>query len=330
MKLDKRFLWLILAAVVLLVPQLSSFFKATTASTILNISTMVCFFILLTSAWNIIGGLAGEINFFHPLFIGAGAYTSSILLMNYGISPWIGMVAGAILGALIGVICGWICYRAKLPHLPFALAALGFSHMGQYLAAALDVTGGMVGLILRPEPGLINMYFVDRIGYYYMALMLAIVAVGISLWITRPRLGYYLAAIKTNLSAAEAVGINTVGYRLMAMAISAALCAIGGTFYAQYTLYIDPHTAVSVTTVIEMILFCAIGGFGTVWGPVVGVAILMPIGEFLRMQLAFLPGIQLVVYGIVVVVVILLAPRGLVPWFQDYIARRRDRQSAQV
>ncbi len=318
MKSNRKYLWLILLLiwVLVLVPPRASVFWVHTF-------TMILLFIYWTSAWNIIGGFAGEINFYHPLFIAAGAYTSTLLFLNYHLSPWIGMWIGAVIAIMIGVGCAWICYRARLPHLSFALAALGFVYMGLYIATAMEeVTGGTRGLTLRPASDPANMMFAEKATYYYIALVMASGVVALSWWISRSRLGYYMAAIRGNLLAAEAVGVNTVGYRLMAMSISASLTAIGGTFYTQLNLFINPPVAVSITGVISMILFCAIGGFGTVWGPVVGTVLLMPIGEILRLYVA-VPGLHLMLYGIIVIAVICFAPHGLVPWFQDYLAKKR-------
>ena len=306
---------LFLAGIVLILflpSQLSTFWNRTFA--------MIFLFIYWASAWNIIGGMAGEMNFLHPIFMGLGAYTSSLLYLKLGISPWLGMFVGAMMAVGIGVIISWICYRSGLPHLSFALICLGFTHIAVIIAFSLDITGGSRGLMIRPAPGLANMQFATMSGYYYMGLILSAFIVGLSLWIDRSKLGYYLKAIRHNEMAASAIGINTVGYRLLAMAISAFLTAIGGTFYAQLVLYLDPLSAINVVTVISMILFCAIGGFGTVWGPVVGTLLLMPIGEVLRLYLW--TGLHLIVYGIVVIVVILFFPQGLVPWFQKYAKKK--------
>ena len=294
--------------------QLSIFWTRTLA--------MVFLYIYWASAWNIIGGMAGEINFLHPLFIGSGAYTSTVLYLKFGTSPWIGMIAGGIIAVVIGLAIGWICYRSGLPHLSFALICLGFAHIGVIIALELDLLGGSRGLMIRPAPGLGNMQFTTISGYYYVALIMAYFMVGLCLWISRSKIGYYLKAIKHNEVAASAIGIDTVRYRLLALVISAFFCALGGTFYAQVVLYIDPHSAVSITTVITVILFCAIGGFGTVWGPVVGTILLMPVGEILRLHAV--TGLHLIVYGVVVMIVILLAPHGLVPWFQSYVMKRTN------
>lgn len=314
MKLNKRYLWLIFLLILVVLPLWFSLPWVHTFS-------MILLFIFWATAWNIIGGMAGEINFFHPLFIGAGAYTSTLLFLNYGISPWIGMWVGVLMAIFIAILCGWICYRARLPHLPFALAALGFTYLGFFIASGLEVTNGTRGVVLQPKADPLNMVFATKASYYYMALIMAATGVGLSFWISRCRLGYYLAAIKGNLLAAEAIGINTIGYRLIAMGISAGLCAVGGTFYVQLNLYVDPHTAVSISTVISMILFCAIGGFGTVWGPAVGTILLMPIGELLRLYT--IPGVDRVIYGFVVILVIIFVPNGLVPWFQDFLNKKQ-------
>lgn len=281
---------------------------------------MVFLFIYWASAWNIIGGMAGEINFLHPIFIGAGAYSSTVLYIRFGLSPWAGMFVGAAIAVAIGLVIGWICYRSGLPHLSFALICLGFSHIAEIVALEWDLLGGSRGLMIRPAPGTANMQFEGISSYYYMGLGMAVLMVALCLWINRSKIGYYLKAIKQNEPAASAIGINTVRYRLAALGISAFFCALGGTFYAQLVLYIDPHSAISITAVISMILFCAIGGFGTVWGPVVGTLILMPLGEVVRLHI--MTGFHLITYGVVVIVVILLTPHGLVPWFNEWMERR--------
>ncbi len=286
---------------------------------------MVFLFIYWSSAWNLIGGMAGEINFLHPLFIGAGAYSSTVLYVKFGVSPWLGMFLGAAIAVAIGLAIGWICYRSGLPHLSFALICLGFAHIGEIVALEWDLLGGPRGLVIRPAFGLANMQFKGIASYYYMGLIMAAIMVGLCLWISRSKIGFYLKAIKHNEAAASAIGINTVRYRLLALAISAFFCALGGTFYAQLVLYIDPHSAVSIKAVISMILFCAIGGFGTVWGPVVGTMLLMPIGEFVRLYV--MTGFHLIVYGVVVIMVILLTPHGLVPWFQKAVLKKRGLSS---
>jgi len=287
-----------------------------------RIFAMVFLFIYWASAWNIIGGMAGEINFLHPIFIGAGAYSSTVLYIHFGVSPWVGMFLGAAIAVVIGLVIGWICYRSGLPHLSFALICLGFTHIAEITALEWDLLGGSRGLVIRPALGFANMQFESISSYYYMGLGMAVLMVAICLWISRSKIGYYLKAIKHNETASSAIGIDTVRYRLTALAVSAFFCALGGTFYAQLVLYIDPHSAVSITTVISMILFCAIGGFGTVWGPVVGTLILMPLGEVVRMYV--MTGFHLIIYGVVVILVIMLTPHGLVPWFQGMMKRKAE------
>jgi branched-chain amino acid transport system permease protein len=314
-KQDKRafLLWAVLLVIFLALPSQLSI-------TWVRIFAMVFLFIYWASAWNIIGGMAGEINFLHPLFIGAGAYSSTVLYIHFGVSPWVGMLLGAAIAVVVGLVIGWICYRSGLPHLSFALICLGFSHIGEIIALEWDLLGGSRGLVIRPAPGFANMQFESINSYYYVGLGMVVFMVGLCLWISRSKIGFYLKAIKHNEMASSAIGINTVRYRLVALAISAFFCALGGTFYAQLVRYIDPHSAVSITAVISMILFCAIGGFGTVWGPVVGTLILMPLGEVVRLYV--MTGFHLIVYGVVVIIVIMLTPHGLVPWFQSMMKRR--------
>ena len=208
---------------------------------------MIFLYIYWASAWNIIGGMAGEINFLHPIFIGSGAYTSTLLYLNYGISPWISMFLGGIIACALGLAIGWICYRSGLPHLSFALICLGFAHLALLFALWADFLGGSRGLLIRPNPGFTNMQFANLISYYYLGLVMASVMVFICWVIDRSKIGYYLKAIKQNEMAASAIGINTVLYRLLALVISAFFSALGGTFFAQIVLFIDPHSAISIT-----------------------------------------------------------------------------------
>jgi len=279
--------------------------------------TLVLLFVLWACAWNIIGGLGGEINFLHPLFIGAGAYVSTMLYLQQGISPWAGMVIGGLVASLLGVVLGAICYRSGLPHLSFALITLGFTYIGQIIASSWEYIGGSVGLMIRPNPGFWRIQFETNTGYYYVTLVFALMAVAVTVLISRSRLGYYLAAIRHNEQAAEAVGVDSVRIRLTALAISAFLTAGGGTLYTQIMGYIEPHSAVNIEAVIEVIMFAVVGGYGTVWGPVVGTFLLMPIGELIR---AVWPGLHLVIYGVIVIAVIMFAPNGVAAWIETVLS----------
>lgn len=281
-----------------------------------NIGILTLLFIYLCIAWNIVGGVAGQFCIGHSLFLAAGAYTSTLLSIHLGVTPWIGMFAGAALAALIGAFIAWLSFRYELPPLSFALVTIALAMLGYLAISSIDVLGASRGLTL-PVRGTPAMYqFRSDITYYVVILIHVIVALALSMWLYHAKIGLYLRAVRDNERAAHAIGVPVLRYKMLAMAISAALTAFGGTFYAQYLQYVEPHTFAGINIVIQIILLTVVGGTGTVWGPVVGPMLLVPVGEWLRHSLGgSLPGVHLLVFGILLVVVIRFAPDGLIGAF---------------
>ncbi len=296
--------WLVFLAVALLPFALSS-------STV-NIAILTMLFVYLCVAWNIVGGIAGQFCIGHSLFLAAGAYTSTLLSIHFGITPWIGMFAGAALAALIGVFIAWLSFRYALPPLSFALVTIALAMLGFLAISSIDALGSSRGLTL-PMRGTPAIYqFRNDISYYAVILVHVIAAVALSAWLYHAKIGLYLRALRDNERAAHAIGVPVLKYKMVAMAISAALTAFGGTFYAQYLQYVEPHTFAGIGIVIQIILFTVVGAVGTIWGPVVGPLLLVPTGEWLRHGLGSgLPGVHLLIYGVLLVIVIRFAPDGL-------------------
>ncbi|HET7020703.1 MAG TPA: branched-chain amino acid ABC transporter permease [Xanthobacteraceae bacterium] len=265
----------------------------------------------LALAWNIAGGYAGLISFGHAAFFGIGAYTSTILLLNFGVPPWFGMFAGALIAACAGALLTQVCARLRGPF--FILSTLAAGEVVRI--AALNwrsLTGGPEGLEIPPVPNVADMVFKSQ--WPYMAIivgyMLAMFA--LSAWIEQTRYGYYLFATRDNEDGASAIGINPSHSRTAAMALSAATAAIGGTLFAQYFLYLDPTHVISPDISFQFALICAVGGLGTASGPVFGALIIVPLSELLRGLLSqSTSGLHLVIYGIIVIVVILYFPSGV-------------------
>lgn len=265
----------------------------------------------LALAWNIAGGYAGLISFGHAAFFGIGAYTSTILLLNFGVPPWFGMFAGALIAACAGALLTQVCARLRGPF--FILSTLAAGEVVRI--AALNwrsLTGGPEGLEIPPVPNVVDMVFKSQWPYVAIIVTYMLSMSALSAWIEQTRYGYYLFATRDNEDGASAIGINPSHTRTAAMALSAATTAIGGTLFAQYFLYLDPTHVISPDISFQFALICAVGGLGTASGPVFGALIIVPLSELLRGLLSqSTSGLHLVIYGIIVIVVILYFPSGV-------------------
>jgi branched-chain amino acid transport system permease protein len=265
----------------------------------------------LALAWNIAGGYTGLISFGHAAFFGIGAYTSTILLLNYGVTPWIGMWAGAILAGCMGAVLALICARLRGPF--FILSTLAAGEVTRI--AALNwrsLTGGPEGLEIPPVASASDMVFKSQWPNLTLTLGYMVVLFAVSIWIEQTRYGFFLFAARDDEDSASAIGINPRRTRMWAMAVSAAFTAIGGTLFAQYFLYLDPTHIISPDISFQFALICVLGGLGTASGPVFGALIIVPMSELLRGWLsASASGLHLVIYGAIVIVVILYFPAGI-------------------
>lgn len=265
----------------------------------------------LALAWNIAGGYTGLISFGHAAFFGIGAYTSTILLLSYGVPPWIGMLAGALLAGCAGALLTTVCARLRGPF--FILSTLAAGEVVRI--AALNwrsLTGGSEGLEIAPVPSVIDMVFKSQWPYLTLVLAYMLIMFALSAWIEQTRYGYYLFATRDDEDGASAIGINPRYMRVSAMVLSAAMTAIGGTLFAQYFLYLDPTHIISPDISFEFALICAVGGLGTASGPVLGALIIVPLSELLRGFLSqSVSGLHLVIYGTVVIIVMLYFPSGI-------------------
>jgi branched-chain amino acid transport system permease protein len=265
----------------------------------------------LALAWNIAGGYAGLISFGHAAFFGIGAYTSTILLLSYGVPPWIGLLAGAMLAACAGALLTAVCARLRGPF--FILSTLAAGEVTRI--AALNwrsLTGGSEGLEIPPIANAADMVFKGQWPYLALVLAYMLILFAVSIAIERSRYGYHLFATRDDEDGAAAIGINPRLMRISAMALSAALTAVGGTLFAQYFLYLDPTHIISPDISFQFALICALGGLGTASGPVFGALIIVPLSELLRGWLSqSASGLHLVIYGTIVIIVILYFPSGI-------------------
>jgi branched-chain amino acid transport system permease protein len=286
----------------------------------LEVLISVLLFGYLGAAWNILGGYAGQFSFGHAAFFGIGAYTSTLLFLNLGVTPWVGMLAGGVLAAAFGLFAGYLSFRYGLRGPYFSLVTLAFAEMLRVIAVNTKAVGSSLGLVIPNRVAAPAQFvFGGKLPYYYVVLAMVLGA----LWVTRriegSRLGYSLRAIRENEDAAEAAGVDALGMKLRAMAVSSFLTALGGTFYAQHFAYIDPSITFGPAVSIQGLLPAIVGGAGTVLGPLVGAFVLTPISELSRAALRGRAGVDVMVYGAVLILVISFLPNGLMGW------RRRRR-----
>ena len=279
----------------------------------------VMFFAYLSAAWNLIGGFAGQYSIGHAGLVGIGAYTSSLLMIHAGLTPWVGMLVGGVLAALVGGLIGYPCFRLRGAF--FSLVTIAFAEM---LRVGLELTDRLGPLEINGVRGLLlpvagdrpwQFQFTSKRPYYYVMLALLLVVLAAGWAVKRSRLGYYLSAIRDDEDAVAALGINPASAKLAAMMLSSFFAALGGTFYAQLVGYITPTRTISLDFSVQMVIMAVLGGIGTVLGPLWGALVLVPTAEITRaLWGGSLQGIHLIVYGALLILVILYWPQGIDPW----------------
>jgi branched-chain amino acid transport system permease protein len=292
-----------------------------------DVMIRIFLYAMLATAWNVLAGYCGQISLGHAVFFGTGAYTSTLLAaqdwLGVWASPWLGMALGALLAALLSQVIGYPVFRLRGHY--FAIATIAVGEIVQTIAINWDTVGGARGLfvpIKRPD-SLVNFQFHEsKQTYYYVALALLLLALGVSRWIVHSRTGFYFRAIREDQDAAAALGIPVAQYKQRAMAVSAALTALGGTFYAQYVFFIDPESVLPLSLSILICLMAVLGGVGTFWGPLLGAAILVPLGELMRVQFGGTgKALDLAIYGLLIMVVSVIQPGGIMALVQRGIRR---------
>jgi len=306
-----RKLPLVLAAIVALALPL-----VLRSPTYLHILILLYLYAYLTTSWNLVGGFAGVLPLGHATFVGIGAYTSTILSLQYGISPWIGMLVGAVLASIVGVIIGLPTFKMRGAY--FALATIAFAEGIRVMTENIDTLGpfqinGPRGLQIPPQTtGFASFMFATKEPYYYIILAMLAGVLALTWFISRSKLGYYLVAGGEEPEAAQALGVNVARAKLIAMAMSSFLTAFAGTFWAQFTLYIHPKSVMSLDISFEIAFIALIGGRGSIAGPVLGALLLRPVGDFSRIYFGdTVPGLHLIIFGVVLILVMFFQPRGL-------------------
>lgn len=304
----------------------------------LNSLLMILFYGYLASCWNIVGGYAGQLSLGHALFVGIGAYTSTYLFIQFGLSPWIGMIIGACLATVMGAGLAYLSFHFRIKGPYFALVTLALAQVFLYLVLNIKQLGAASGLIVPTKGNAPLLFqFESRVIYYYIMLGMLILVLIVTATLLRRKVGYYFVAIRENENAAQALGINVMKYKIWVVGLSAFLTALGGSFYAQYFMFIDPASVFGISLSTDIVIFAIIGGVGTLFGPVIGSVVLVTVGDLTRLIFASaltgnsLRSIHIIVYGLFLILVILFMPNGIAGWLRGKkLLGRRNHKDAVV
>jgi branched-chain amino acid transport system permease protein len=279
-----------------------------------HVMIMIFLYGALATAWNVVAGYCGQISLGHAVFFGLGAYTSTLLIREAGLSPWLGMAAGAVVAVAVSQVVAYPVFRLRGHY--FAIATIAVGEIVQTLVINWDWAGGARGVfvpIRRPDSFVNFQFHESKAVYYFIALGLLLLALAVTRRVEGSRRGYYFRAVREDQEAAASLGVHVAREKHWAIGISAALTALGGTFYAQYVLFIDPESVFPLSLSILICLVAVLGGVGTLWGPLLGAAVLVPLSEGTRVVLGGGgKALDLLVYGALIVVIAVLQPAGLV------------------
>jgi branched-chain amino acid transport system permease protein len=277
---------------------------------VMRILTMTCIFAIFAASWDLLAGYTGQVNFGHALFFGAGAYTSALLSLKLGLSPWLTIWAGAAFAMLVGFLVGYLCLRLRGSYLSLATLAFPLIALGM-LFAFPDFSGGELGI-----SGLRRLMVTPTANYYIAVVSMLAVVFG--LWLLADsKFGLVLHAIRDDEVAARASGINTPRYKMTAFAIAGAAAGFAGALFAHYIRVAGPST-LEVALSFQVVIWGIFGGVATIYGPVAAVFLLYPLTEWLGSFRAF-GELRLLIFAVIVLIVLLFMPRGLTPWVRDKI-----------
>ena len=323
--------------------------KLVTNTYALHIMILIFISVITGSAWNILGGYAGQYSVGHAAYFGVGAYTTMVLLQYRHIAPWFGVWAGVAVAMVTGLVIGSICFRLRGPY--FVLASIAVAEI--FRVTALNLTGltnGAEGILITEIPPLktgnvVITDFLSKVPFYYSGLVIALAVILVTWLVQNSKLGYYFQAIREDQDAAHSLGINLTLYKNIALSLSAIFTSLAGSLYGLYVGFIDPGTVLDLGLSVQIVMTCIIGGIGTIFGPMIGAVVLVPfsealrsnmiaqalidsglvrensaVGSFLKDQLSHA---HVLIYGILLVVVILFMPDGVLGYLRKLSSKRR-------
>lgn len=279
-----------------------------------HVMIIIFMYALMAQSWNVLAGFCGQISLGHAAFFGIGAYSTGFLFFAYQISPWIGMAIGVALAMLMAVAIGIPTFRLRGHY--FAIATLLIGEGVQIVFQRWELVGAASGIflpIVREQPLLSFQFHGTKLPYYYIILSFLAFACLVVWYLDRSRIGFYFRAIRDEPEAASSLGVNVTLYKSFAFMISAGLMSMAGAFYCQYVLVIDPETVFPLSLSILVVLMAVMGGAGTLWGPILGAAVLVPLSELTRIYFGGTGGtLDLMIYGALIVLICIFKPEGLI------------------
>lgn len=277
-----------------------------------RILVLVCIFATASVGWNLLGGYANQISLGHAVFFGIGAYAVVIFQGHYQLSPWLAMPVGVAVSVAVALLIGWPTFQLSGHY--FALATIALLQVFHIIASYWEgLTGGVAGISLPIlEPGLLTLQFISPVPYFYITAVLLLIVLFVAWRVRRSRLGMQLEAIRLNPQAASLAGVNLFRTKMKALVLSAAVVSVAGSLYGSFLQFLDPDTAFSWNTTINLALFAIVGGLRLWWGPALGALLLIPLGELASLYLTGnLAALGQAGYGVLLIVLILLQPRGI-------------------
>jgi len=295
---------------------------------LLHLMIMIFMHAVISQSWNIIGGFSGQISLGHGAFFGIGAYASSFFYVEFGLTPWIGIIIGILICAVIAILVGIPMLRLSGHYFAIATLLVGISF--QIIFQRWDLVGAASGLWipLTSEDSYYAMQFhSSKAPYYYLFLIFFVIIFFITWLISRSKLGYRLRAVRDDAQAAQSLGIDVAKHKIIAFAISAMMMAPMGSLFAQYILIVDPDRMFNFEISIIALLISVLGGIGYVWGPLVGTIILIPLAEYARIFFGGTGGaVDLMVYGIVLMIICVFKPSGIISLLPNHILHREKKR----
>ena len=303
-------LYLLLAAVFVILILLPLYLDNYT----LGIFVMIFYWAYVGQSWNVLTGYTGHISLGHALYIGIGAYATTFLAQTFGLTPWLGMFLGALIAVAIALFLGFLGFRFGIRGVYFVIMTIAFAEITRLVVSHMEALGSFTGIFLDFNPSFWNFQFRGNLPYYYISLGFMVASLVAVRLIEVSKLGRFMVAIREDEEAAQALGVNSFKYNMIAIAISAFMTSLAGAFYANYIYYLHPNTLFGMGTSIELILRPIVGGLGTIFGPVIGSFILTPLSEISRAYFAKggLEGLHLVLYGVLAILVVLFMPKGII------------------
>ncbi len=292
-----------------------------------RIGALVLLAAISASAWNLLGGYAGQISFGHAVYFGAGAYSALVLYTDLGWPPIAGPPVGVAISCALAAFVGTPTFRLRGHY--FAMATIAAAELIRILVGNWKLVGAAVGLMGPPVPRTVfDLSFVSPVPYYYMFLVVLAVLLGITWQMQRSRMGFYLAAIRGGERAAHSLGVPVLRYKVYALLLSATFTSLAGTLYAVMVGFVDPDSTLGILLSIKMVIFAALGGAGTLFGPLIGAAILVPLEETTNATFGGSgTGLTFILYGAIIMLITRFLPGGIAELW-DSLTSRRARRAA--